>query len=663
MACPKRSEWHRVPTARGRVPRQQPSRGSAVRLRCLLILVAGLSWGLGGLLRADDAPAEDQGPASDPSYREEPIPEAVRQHWSFRPLRRPPLPDRVSDPDWARNAIDLFVLQQLDQRRQSPQPPADRHTLIRRVTFDLTGLPPTPAEVQAFVSDPRDDAYPRLVERLLASPAHGEHLAQFWLDLARFAESDGFEHDKVRPDAWRYRDWVIAALNRDLPYDQFVQWQLAGDLLAPESSDARTATAFCLAGPDMPDVNSQEERRHNLLNELTATVGSALLGLQFGCAQCHDHKYDPISLADFYRLRAVFAPAVHVKKDQSVGYLNEVPDADEPAYVYLRGDWRRPGPRIEPGFPRIASTADQAPGDAAVAGAELPRLALARWLTRHDHPLTSRVIANRLWQQHFGRGLSESASDLGLMGDEPAQPELLDWLASELIRRDYSLKSLHRLIVTSATYCQAGNPRRRLTGEMLRDAMFAVSGTLDRRAGGPGVLPPLPPELVATLLKNQWNESPRAADHYRRSVYVFARRNLRYPIFEAFDRPDANASCARRPVSTTAPQALLLLNSAQSLDAARRLAGTALEAAGDSREATIGWLYWRALARPARPDELAAADAFLEQQTRLIQQQADDTWRASLPVPCPPAHQSPAAAAVTDLCLALLNSNEFLYVD
>jgi hypothetical protein len=670
-----------------------------------------------------------------------------RDHWSFAPLERPAPPPLTEEP-WPQNPIDLFVLQRLVRKGLRPLPPAPRAVLIRRVTFGLTGLPPTADDVEAFVTDPRKDAYRRLVDRLLASPAYGEHQAQAWLDLARFAESDGFEHDKTRPRAWRYRDWVIDALNRDLPYDRFLQLQLAGDVLEPNNPQATIATAFCLSGPDMPDINSQEERRHDLLNELTATVGASLLGLQLGCAQCHDHKYDPLSQADFYRLRAIFEPSVQLKKNESVDVLGAGSAEPPPGRVYLRGDWRRPGPVVQPDFPRIANPFDgrlmayldlgpsdlrqsdkgqsasdmqesvERDLDAPASGqgsrsAGARRVALARWLTRPDHPLTSRVMVNRVWQQHFGRGLSETPSDFGLMGDAPSHPLLLDWLATELVRRQFSLKALHRLIVTSGTYCQASQPegaaageapqsmgrpgelpmqeqaradwlrgrvhdptnrwlsrfpRQRLSGEMLRDALFAVSGSLNREAGGPGVRPPLPPELVATLLRDQWTVSPKPSDHYRRSVYVFARRNLRYPIFDAFDRPDANASCPLRSRSTTAPQALLLLNAPQSLDAARRLAGAVFAQAGSAeagsdRAEIVCWLYRQALARSPDSDELRAAEQFFDRQQELLAKERPETWAAATPIPCPPGVDRRLAVAVTDLCLALMNGNEFLYID
>ena len=352
-----------------------------------------------------------------------------------------------------RTAIDRFILDQLQDLELTPLPEADRTTLIRRIYFDVTGLPPTTDQVATFVADPAPDAYERLVDRVLGSHHYGERWAQHWLDLARFAETDGFEHDKTRSQAWRYRDWVIDAFNEDMPYDTFVHWQLAGDEIAPNTPAASTATTFCVAGPDMPDINSQDERRHHLLNEITSTVGAALMGLQIGCAQCHDHKYDPVSQADFYRLRAVFEPAVILKKNRSVNVLQPA-KRTAPSHLMIRGDWQRPGPEIDAGVPRIANPAGAVEP---LANTAQPRSALARWLTQPDHPLTSRVIANRIWQHHFGNGLARSTSDFGLVGEEPSHPELLDWLATELMQHDWRLKHLHRLILTSATYRQIGS--------------------------------------------------------------------------------------------------------------------------------------------------------------------------------------------------------------
>ena len=661
-----------------------------------LLLSVALSHG-----RAADSPG---------AIVEAPITDGDRAHWSFQPIVKV-APPAVKDRDWLRTPVDAFVLARLEKKGLTPAPIADRATLLRRLTFDLTGLPPTLEELATFEADRAPDAWDRQVDRLLASPSYGERWGQHWLDLARFAETDGFEHDKVRPEAWRYRDWTIAALNADMPYDRFLLLQLAGDELTeggpktkkadpksdsssnfqPVTLNSPVATTFCLAGPDMPDVNDQEERRHYLLNDVTATVGSALMGLQMGCAQCHDHKYDPLSQGDFFRLRAFFEPAVALTRNQSVSHLSASKETVAPARFWIRGDHRRPGPELEPAFPRIASAETEKPatGDAAKLRTEL-----ARWLVNDDHPLTSRVMANRVWQHHFGRGICDTPSDFGLMSAAPTHPELLDWLAVELREQGWGLKHLHRIILGSATYRQAGRvqmedgvsftlrlgewkgrldldpdnqlysrfPRRRLEGEAIRDSLLAVAGMLTTERGGPGVMPPLPPELIRTLLNGQWRASEREADHFKRSVYIFARRNLRYPIFEAFDRPDANASCPARSRSTIAPQALVMFNAEFTLTTAQHLAGRIAKETSEPAE-QITMLYRLALGRSPQAGELATMQAFLTRQREQLAAEGREAKSLATPLPGPVEGDPYAAAALVDGCLALLNTSEFIYVD
>ncbi len=748
----------------------------------------------------------------------------VAGHWAFRPIDRATRPPTV-DAGWIRNPIDRFVLVRQQQTGLTPLPAATRATLIRRVAFDLAGLPPRPEEVEACVRDESPDAYEKLIDRLLASPAYGERWAQHWLDIARFAETDGFEHDLVRPNAWRYRDWVIDALNADMPYDEFVRMQIAGDEVSrkdakaqsgrgaednqaePPASDAlrlgaiawnsSVATGFLLCGPDMPDINLQDERRHNVLNEMTATVGSVFLGLQFGCAQCHDHKFDPITMADFYRLRAFFEPSdffdeaplapleelaererleapiragreridkelkrfdataherlnkdpqAKISRDELLSALSETEKeefqrltgelkqlgsktsnlpplamgrvlrekggAPRASHIMLRGDFRQPGPRVVPAFPVVANpwnTPVEIPESVAPSSGR--RTALANWLTRADHPLTTRVIVNRVWQFHFGQGLVRTPSDFGAMGEKPSHPELLDWLATEFTRPadqldadgraglGWSLKRLHKLILTSATYMQASRPtepgwsadqresamaswkksreldpdnrllarmnRLRLDGESIRDAMLASADRLSLRRGGPGVRPPLPDELVATLLKNQWTVTPDEEDHRRRSIYIFVRRNLRYPLFDVFDRPDTNASCPQRPRSTTAPQGLTLLNSEFSLDAARDLASFVWRSAGPAPRDQVELCFQRTLSREPTAAELAVAVAFLRQQTERLRNEGRDVESLLALNGLPTVGKADvfAAAALADFCIGLFNLNEFTYVD
>ena len=632
------------------------------------------------------------------------------KHWAFAPPKRPAVPN-VKEASWARNPIDRFILARLEAEGQTHASEADRPTLLRRLSFDLLGLPPSPQEQEQFLSDASPDAYERLVDRLLANSQFGERSGQHWLDLARFAETDGFEFDQVRPDAWRYRDWVVEALNRDMPYDLFLRLQLAGDEAFPGDPRAFVATGFNRCYPDMVDLNDQRQRRQNALDDITETTGLVFLGLTIGCARCHDHKFDPIPQSDYYSLQAFFAgvrfrddfplaspatrqaylssraaweheisqvqsaliwleaplreslapgpppglndesaaafakpaaertpievrlvfdalkadrriapsawktkldQAATVKRQQLMGQLErllrsappELPKArviDEagpvapPTFLLRRGDYTARGPETAPAFPAALSrgTSDTRPRLAASARSSGRRSALADWLTSAENPLTARVIVNRLWQHHFGRGLVATASDFGVMGEEPSHPALLDWLARELIAQGWSLKAMHRLIVTSAAYRQrsvavpavaAADPdnllfsrqnRRRLDGEAIRDALLAVSGSLNPAMYGPSIFPELPSELSKLSSKGAvWPVSPSLAQRTRRSLYVFVRRNLRYPLFEVFDRPDTNASCPRRPVTTIAPQALSLLNSALAQDVSAGTRGT-----------------------------------------------------------------------------------------
>jgi hypothetical protein len=692
-----------------------------------------------------------------------------RKSWAFSTPVRPVVPP-VRESGWVRNPIDRFVLEQLEASGLRHAPEADRATLLRRVTFDLTGLPPSPREQEAFLADRSPGAYARVVDRLLASPRYGERWAQHWLDLARYADTDGFEFDQARPDAWRYRDWVVGALNRDMPYDAFVRLQLAGDEVAPDDPLAFIATGFNRCYPDMVDLNDQGLRRQNALNDITETTGLVFLGLTIGCARCHDHKFDPIRLSDFYRLQAFFTPArfrddypiaspaeraryeaarrtwerdvaglqaalirleapvrsalapgqptglndemvaafqkpegertpeetrlVHeaLAKDRRVkssvlelcldgtaaairrtlraqlsrltrspppelpharGLDETGPDAP-PTFILRRGEYTAKGPEVRPAFPAVLSESDgETPSLSPMARSSGRRRALADWLVRHDHPLTARVMVNRLWQHHFGRGIVATTSDFGAMGEEPSHPELLDWLATEFVSRGWSLKAMHRLMVTSATYRQSSRGddsarepdpdntllwrqrRQRLDGEALRDALLAVSGRLDTAMGGPCVFPELPAELTRLSSKGAvWPVSPRPEDRDRRSLYVFVRRNLRFPFFEAFDRPDTNASCPRRAVTTIAPQALTLLNSRLANRAARALADRAAREAGPEPEAQVRNVYRVAYGREPDSRELGLARAFL-------------AGGGSLP----------------HFCLAIINANEFLYID
>ncbi len=720
--------------------RRSTARESEVKrcaLSCSFLLVL-LAFSVGG---ADEA-----------SKDERPLEAADFEHWAFRSLQRPAVP-AVANVAWPRDAVDRFVLSRVEEAELRPAPEADPVTLIRRLTFDLTGLPPTPEAVDAFLADDRPDAYECLVDRLLASPAHGERWGRHWLDLARFAETDGFEQDHKRPNAWRYRDWVVDALNEDLPYDEFVRLQIAGDELRPGDPAAGVATGFTLCGPDMPDINSQVERRHVFLNDVTSTVGSVFLGLQLRCAQCHDHKFDPVSQADFYRLRACFdnvdifrdhpipTPADRERYERDLAALaNERREVEQaiarlqkgaageekletfkkqlaalkkrkvtpmpagrvfrerssPApksHLMVRGRFDQAGPRVDPGFPRVANrdgNAVRRPDDGSSRGI---RTALANWLTRVDHPLTLRVISNRLWQHHFGEGIVRTPSDFGTRGELPDHPALLDWLAVELTRGGWSLKRVHRRLVTSAVYRQAsrlsdaseasarepwnragekdpGNrllargPRRRLEAEAIRDSLLAVAGGLSQRRGGRGVMAPLPREIRKTIRKDHWSVDPDPEEHRRRSLYLFVRRNLRYPFLAVFDSPDTNQSCSRRSRTTIAPQSLALLNSELSMECARGLAGRlASEADSADRAARVRRAYRLVLGREPERKERELALDFVEALGRKLREERRSADDLTLPAPWPASADPHEGAAWTAFCLALINLNEFLYID
>jgi hypothetical protein len=704
----------------------------------------------------------------------------------FQPPRRPAVP-AVKDKSWVVNALDAFIRARLEAEGLSPSPRADKARLLRRVTFDLTGLPPALAEQEAFLSDTSPDAYRKVVERLLASPRYGERWAQHWLDLVRYAETDGFKADDLRPAAHRYRDYVIRALNADLPYDRFVRQQLAGDELEPDNPDALVATGFLRLWPDEYNAANLEQRRQEILDDVTDVTGQVFLGLTFGCARCHDHKYDPILQTDYFRLQAFFAPmrprddlavataeeradfqrrldawqaasrelraamdelladkrreqrrfalskfrseiqqAVLTPDDQRTPYQRQIawiaekqlhaaeqsapsklpPDqkkryqqleqklaalslprpqplpaamavTDEgldvpPTHLLAGGDWRKPRERLEPGFPHFLDNAKPDIRPLPERKTTGRRSALARWLTRKDNPLTARVLVNRLWQHHFGAGIVGSSSDFGAMGDEATHPELLDWLAIEFVENGWSLKHLHRLMVLSAAYCQdtrvdAGNAahvralrvdrdnrllwharRRRLEGEALRDAMLALSGELNLQMFGPSARPKLP----ANISKYAWKPDARQEDQHRRSIYVLAKRNMRYPLFDAFDLPDMHNSCARRLTTTTAPQALLLLNGDFALECGQRFAASLCERHGDDETHLVAEAYRLAWGRAASAEEMQLGLRFLSALAEELRTRRH-TDGGSMD----------RAAVLTDFCHALLNTNEFLFVD
>jgi hypothetical protein len=696
--------------------------------------------------------------------------------WPFVALSRPSVPS-IQDDGWGRNVVDRFIWAALAEKQLRPSPEADRRTLLRRVTFDLTGLPPTHAEQASFLADRSPLAYERLVDRILASPAYGERWAQHWLDLVRYAESDGFKEDALRPSAYRYRDYVIRSLNDDLPYDRFLSQQLAGDELEPENPDALVATGFLRLYPDEYNAANVRQRRQEILDDITDTTSVALMGVTMGCARCHDHKFDEVLQKDYFRLQAFFVPflprddapvapresveayrrqlaaweqatatvrgqidellaaevarlrrdslekfdaevraavetsperrtaaqqqlawqakklvdsnvnkaAAGLKGDAKKRYdelLAQLAQSDhlKPAplptamavvdaagappatFVLVAGNAEKSKDEVQPGFPAFLGKTEPdvspPPGGASTGR----RSALARWLCRPDHPLTARLIANRLWLHHFGEGIVPTANDFGTMGDPPSHPELLDYLASELVASGWRLKALHRLLVTSAAYRQsslfdprspaqaaarAADPenrllwrarRRRLEGEAIRDAMLSAAGQLAGKMFGPSVRPALPAGVGG---QNAWKPDERADEQSRRSIYLLVKRNLRYPLFEAFDQPDLHNSCPRRTSTTTAPQALALLNGEVALDLAGKFAERLLLEHPQDERALVRAAFEAAWCRPPTESQLQTAVEFLS------------TASAG----------STKANAVADFCHVLFNANEFLYVD
>ena len=651
-------------------------------------------------------------------------------HWSFAPRTQAQPPRFPNDPQrtWVRTSVDAFVLAGLLKKGLNPAPPAERRTLIRRLSFDLTGLPPTPKEIDAFLEDSDDDAYERLVERLLASPRYGERWAQHWLDVVRYAESEGFEYDNILPGMWRYRDYVIRSLNDDKPFDRFLTEQLAGDELKPGDTDLQVAAGFHRLGPVRRNAGNQNVAfsRNEVLTEMTDAVGMVFLGLTVGCARCHDHRFDDFTQEDYYRLQAFLAgvqehnviladaktkatweattaplqkeitelkrrisAAKGTDKARLQGELkaaqSKLPpplptvctvregegegDAGRTAiHVLRRGMPDKKGKRVEPGFPTQLSPLPLGDGRGvrvAPAIGKSPRTALAQWLAHPDHPLTARVMVNRVWHYHFGRGLVATPNDFGANGSGVSHPELLDHLANEFVRQGMRLKPLHRMIVLSSTYRQAGAvlpaparkgvggegaaaargkdpdnrlywhfPRRRLSAEELRDAMLAAAGRLNMKAGGPSVVIPLEKDLVDLLYDPaQWKVTPDVREHDRRSIYLIAKRNLRPPFGQMFDQPDLQTTCPRRESSTHALQALELLNGDLANRLAEAFAKRLGQEAGADRTRLVNQAFLLTTGRPPSAAERERCVEFLRRQ---------------------PAHE---------FALAMFNLNAFLYVD
>jgi len=709
-------------------------------------------------------------------------------HWSFQPLAKVTVPP-VRQTGWALTPIDHLILAAQEAQGLHPNAEAPRRTLIRRLYFDILGLPPPPEEIDAFERDPSPAAYEHLVDKVLADPHYGERWGRHWLDAARYADSNGYEEDRPRLNAYTYRDFVIRAFNDDLPYDRFIQWQIAGDLLEPQNVPAVAATGFIAAAPNVrPDfINYREKDRWDELDNVVSTTGSAVLGLTLGCARCHDHKFDPIPTADYYHFTAFFASTERVDRpvderqardydralahfdakrldrikreerawkdakragalqaliesfpltaedkalleapvdasntrqrellDQFAGQLDlggadvrkslspqdlakwvafdkaegeilaSIPQpvprmltikegSSKKSYVLLRGNPDQKGPQTSPDFLSIFTPPSKLSFLQRFSYFQKNRTDLARWLTDVNHGagvLTARVAVNRLWQHHFGRGIVETPGDFGVRGDPPSNPQLLDWLAAELIRGGWRMKPLHKMILMSAVYRQddasdaarlAIDPAnrlwwrrepRRVEAEILRDSILAVSGCLNPHFFGPATKPRMNPEAISvTNPEKHYDEWPaRVVDSpktWQRSIYIFVKRSNLFPFLQVFDASDAIGSCTRRNPTTVAPQALTLLNDPFVREQARAFAARLSPLA--SRDARVRTAFDLALGRDPSPEETAGA-------LRFIERQANDSPAAS-------GREAAEANALTDFCQGLMALNEFCYID
>jgi hypothetical protein len=582
--------------------------------------------------------------------------EAGRAHWAFRPLQEPALPS--IDDAWIRNPIDQFVLAKLREKELTPTSEADRRTLIRRAYFALIGLPPRPQAVDEFVNDTSELAYEKLIDRLLKNAHYGERWARHWLDVARFGESEGSnpEEDRPRGNAYKYRDAVIKAFNEGLPYHEFVSSQVSGQALASNSPLARDLAQFVKLGTRLQRNSHPNDKKFHILDDMVSATGSAFLGITIGCARCHDHKLDPITSEEYYRLTAVFFDLASV--DKRVG-SNTVQVIGEPQLL-AGGNWHRPVKKVEPGFVQVLmrrefrsenwlSSGAPTNGGANV-GPLNPRQALARWMTDVDHGaggLLARVIVNRMWQYHFGRGIVNTPNDFGRLGERPTHPKLLDWLAAELVRGGWRLKPVHRLITTSATYRQAiGNKwaqidrenrwlwhyrARRLEAEAIRDNILSVSGALKTEMYGPSI--------NVGSRKKPYVERP---EHWRRSVYLMAPRFETHPVLWVFDPAGTFQSQGTRSVSTTPQSALFMFNAPFVWQQAKLLADRVQRGAGKEPAAQVKHLYEITFSRPPTTEERSLGVAFLEQSND--------------------ATASEGPSALVHYCHAIMGLNEFIYV-
>ena len=733
---------------------------------------------------------------------------AASKAWAYTPVKATAIP-LVKQKAWVRTPIDAFVLAKLEEKGLKPSPDANRATFIRRATLDTTGLIPTPEEVKAFVNDKSPDAYEKLADRLLASPHYGERQARRWLDLARYADSAGFQQDVTRPNNYRYRDYVINTFNSDKPFDRFIKEQVAGDEIWPDNQDAKVATGFLGGYPDNYNSRDLVQRKYQIATDMTDLVGETFLAATVGCARCHNHKADKVSQKEYFQLQAFFAntsfdekvvanegpeelaykkqqeayraATKHIRDAQKAildtvrveatkyhkerylpdsreaifkpekewtamdrwvnfrlksvtaerdivaylklaaedkdsadfkpalvepykqyqnltaelakfdklrpekGSLNYTaatelghPDAP-PTFVRFGGVHERPVDEVQPALPALWAGANAKVDIKPTATSSGRRTALANWLASADNPLTARVFVNRVWSQYFANGIVSTVADFGRAGQKPTHPELLDYLASDFVKQGWSVKKLHRQILLSSVYRQSSDqrddivkadpdnkllavyPRKRLEAEEIRDSLLAASGQLEDKLGGPAVFPQVPSNFNAG---NLWTASKDPKEQNRRSVYVFVRRSVPYPLMQSFDLADPSHAHHKRDVTTTPLQALALFNSDVVFGWSQALAGRVINEAGTDQTAQLNRLYDILFAREPNKTERAALIGFLNKQERIIQaKNADGKFAVAVPVGVDKTKKVDPirAAAFVDLVHTVANSNDFAY--
>lgn len=713
------------------------------------------------------------------------------EHWSFQPMKVQTPPQLKEQTEWVKTPVDAFVLQRLQAKKLKPSAAAEPRVWLRRVYFDLIGLPPSQIEMEAFEKDPSQAARERVVERLLADPGYGIRWGRHWLDVVRYADTNGYERDGDKPHVWRYRDWVVNSLNKDLPFDQFLTLQLAGDEVEHPSAETMVAATFLRLGTWDDEPADPLVDRYEQLDDIVKSVSASFLGMTLSCARCHNHKFEPLSQMDYTGMLAFFEPlkrpqnhrtdldvpigtpqeiavfqqaqsryeaalkeiekqiqdlkhVVHqrflengrtslpadvwaafkvikklrnaeqkkltegaqkkfeeellaswteVEKQQLKafeaalaavkqasppqlprGYLwtenNPVPETK----IFKRGNPAAPAGPMQPRVPKVLQTVAWEPMAPNVeVKTTRRRLSLARWLTNPRHPLTSRVIANRIWQGHFGEGLVRTENDFGVMGTSPTHPELLDWLAQYLIDHKWSLKELHRVIVLSNTYQQASKqredlteedpenellgrfPYRRMEAEQIRDALLLANGRLNPQMGGPGVYPVIPAEVLASQSRPGlgWGKSDEGQVS-RRSIYIHVKRSLLVPMFELMDLPDTTAPCEQRNISTIPTQALTLLNSELMNDAADHFAARIVKEGKGNVEEEVRRGYWLALSRGPTEEELKLSVEFVNKQRGRILEETKAK---------PLTAEELQRKTMQAFCLVMFNLNEFVYLD